>query len=144
METHISGILFFIHAVSKSSPKISLTFGWKQSLCVIIHVSFFSCFLLLFLIFSHLNFSSLLTPCLLLSLFPAFCISFTLPLNFLLILSLYNLAFGSFSLYVLHPFGSLFLSSSLFSRLLQTLFPSFSALSFLCPILSLHLSLRSQ
>lgn len=101
---------------------------------MIIHVSFFfSCFLLLFLISPHLNFSSPLAPC---------CISLTLCLFifcllFLCIIWLLDL----FLLHVLRPFASLFLPlPPLFWPLLPTRSPSSSVLFFLCPILSLHLS----
>lgn len=137
MKMHLICVLFFIYSVSKSSPKISLTFGWKRRLCVIIHVSFFSSFLLLFLVSPHLNFSSSLAPSMLLSPLLAFCISSTLPLHFLLPLPLY-MWLSDLSLYVLHSFASRFFFSLSFRPLLPTLSPAFSVPFYLFISLSDH------
>lgn len=52
-ETAIFLLEFFCF---KDPLRMSLSFGWKQSICAIIHVSFFSSFLLSFLPHPDINF----------------------------------------------------------------------------------------
>lgn len=97
---------------------------------------FFSPLFCFFLVSPHLNFSSSLVSCILLS--SAFLLLYAFIFCFFLFCLIF--AFGSFILYVLHSFASLSLCLPL-SAVLS--YPSAkSSSSFLCPPLSL--SLRSQ
>lgn len=94
---------------------------------MIIHVSFFSSFLLLFLVSPH--HLSLFVHCCVF--FHALCMSPTLPFHFLSLLPMYKLAFALCVLHLLPLFFLLALFADLFSPPANASFP------FLCPVLSL-------